>query len=41
MCINDDEDAQPSVADYDVHDEYYGIGIAPIEPNPIKAKLQE
>ena len=39
--VTDDEDAQSSVADYDVYDEYDDIGIAPIEPNSIKAKLQE
>ena len=39
--VTDDEDGQSSVADYDVYDEYDDIGIAPIEPNSIKAKLQE
>lgn len=39
--VTDDEDAQSSVADYDVYDEYDDIGSAPIEPNSIKAKLQE
>ena len=39
--VTDDEDAQSSVADYDVYDEYDDIGIVPIEPNSIKAKLQE
>jgi ubiquitin-conjugating enzyme E2 Q len=39
--LTDDEDAQSSVADYDVYDEYDDIGSAPIEPNSIKAKLQE
>ena len=41
ICIIDDEDAQSSVADYDVYDEYHDIGIAPILPNSFKAKLQE
>lgn len=39
--LTDDEDAQSSVADYDEYDEYDDIGSAPIEPNSIKAKLQE
>ena len=39
--VTDDEDAQSSVADYDVYDEYDDLGIAPIEPNSIKVKLQE
>lgn len=39
--VTDDEDAQSSAADYDVYDEYDDIGSAPIEPNSIKAKLQE
>ena len=39
--VSDDEDAQSSVADFDAYDEYDDIGIAPIEPNSIKAKLQE
>ena len=39
--VTDDEDAQSSVADYDAYDDYDDIGIAPIEPNSIKAKLQE
>ena len=39
--VTDDEDTQSSVADYDVYDEYDDIGSAPIEPNSIKAKLQE
>ena len=39
--VTDDEDAQSSVADYDAYDEYDDIGTAFIEPNSIKAKLQE
>ena len=39
--LTDDEDAQSSAADYDGYDEYDDIGIAPVEPNSIKAKLQE
>jgi ubiquitin-conjugating enzyme E2 Q len=39
--VTDDEDAQSSVADYDGYDEYDDIGIAPIEPNSIKEKLQQ
>ena len=40
-AVTDDEDAQSSAADYDVYDEYDEIGSAPVEPNAIKAKLQE
>jgi ubiquitin-conjugating enzyme E2 Q len=39
--LTDDEDAQSSAADYDGYDEYDEIGIVPVEPNSIKAKLQE
>ena len=39
--VSDDEDAQSSAPDYDAYDYYDDIGSAPVEPNSVKANLQE
>jgi ubiquitin-conjugating enzyme E2 Q len=39
--VSDDEDAQSSAGDYDAYDYYDDIASAPVEPNSVKAKLQE